>query len=150
MHLLKNIAEHIVKLVSGISDSSKVRKEEEYRKRFQGSWVRHDEQSRDLPPAPFRLKREEVTLANNRALQETVPHGTDWNSRQLFSKPAIGQMKSVEWKLVLSAGILKYCLHGLLGEMQRSTLFELCDLVDILTSDTVRMQDLDSVEYRVH
>jgi len=37
MHLMKNIAEHIVKMVSGISDSAKVRKEEEHRKRFRDS-----------------------------------------------------------------------------------------------------------------
>ena len=150
MHLLKNIAEHIVKLVSGISDSSKVRKEEEFRNRFPGSWVTQEKELRDLSPAPFRLQREELTLANNRVLQITVPHGTDWKSRQLFSKNAIGQMKSVEWRLVLSTGILKYCLRGLLGGMQRSTLFELCDLIEILTSDTVCVQYLDSVEYRVH
>lgn len=146
MHLLKNIAEHIVKLLSGITDSVKVRLEEKYRRRFKECWVEGDE----LPPAPFQLKPEEKCVANNRAVRIKVPHGTDWNVHQLFSKVNLGRMKSIEWRLVLSGGILKYCLRGLLGDLQRRTLLELCDVVVLLSSDEVNIQNMDSIEYRVH
>lgn len=85
-----------------------------------------------LPPAPFQLRTEEKRVANDRALRIKVPHGTDWNVHQLFSKVNLGRMKSMEWRLVLSEGILKYCLCGLLGDLQRRTLFELCDVVVLL------------------
>ena len=68
---------------------------------------------------------------------------------QLFSKVNLGRMKSIEWRLVLLEGILKYCLRGLLGDLQRRTLFELCDVVVLLSSDAVNIQNLDSIEHRV-
>ena len=151
MHLLKNIAEHIVKLVSGVTDSVKSRREEEHRHRFRGSWVKLGDEAEQLPPAPFRLDKQGVSTANRRALSIKVPHGTNWKRRQLFSKSYMKQMKSSEWRLVLSSGILKYCLRGgILGKLQQSTLFELCDVVKLLTDDFVKQQDIDAMEYRLH
>ena len=40
MHLIKNIAEHLVRLVTGIEDSVKVREEEKLRNRFRTAWVK--------------------------------------------------------------------------------------------------------------
>lgn len=62
----------------------------------------------------------------------------------------IGYVKTVEWRLVLSSGILKYCIRGLLGEQQRNTLFELCDVVSALFAYDLDVDDTDSIEYRVH
>ena len=59
-------------------------------------------------------------------------------------------MKSVHWRYILVSGILKFCIRGLLGEKQRHTLFELCDVISCLNSETVDIQMLDSVEYRLH
>ena len=39
MHLVKNIAEHIVKLLSGKADTEHVRNEERNRKHFRSAWV---------------------------------------------------------------------------------------------------------------
>ena len=151
MHLLKNIAEHIVKLVSGIADSVKVRQEEEMRHRFRSAWVRSGDDGKVLPPAPFRLDKRGIAMANERALCIKVPHGVDWRRRQLFSKTSMGQMKSSEWRLVLSSGILKYCLRGgLLGKLQQSTIFELCDVISLLTRDSIKLGDIDAIEYRLH
>lgn len=93
----------------------------------------------ELPPAPFQLRTEEKSVANNGTLRIKVPHGTDWNVHQLFSKVNLGRMKSIEWRLVLSEGILKYYLRGLLGDLQQRTLFELCNVVVLLSSDAVNI-----------
>ena len=42
MHLLKNIAEHCVKFVTGVEDSIKVKKEEKNLGRFEAAWVEDD------------------------------------------------------------------------------------------------------------
>lgn len=151
MHLFKNIAEHLVKLVIGVTDSVKVRREEEHRGRFKDSWVNPgDEDKKCLPPAPFRLSKKGVDIANERSLCIKVPHGNDWTSRRLFLKVSMGQMKSSEWKLVITSGILKYCLRGLLGKSQQITLFELCDVITLLTNDFINLPDIDGIEYRLH
>lgn len=59
-------------------------------------------------------------------------------------------MKSVHWRHILVSGILKFCIRGLLGEKQRHTLFELCDVISCLNSEIVDIQMLDSIEYRLH
>ena len=73
MHLIKNIVEHIVILVSGAEDSHKVRKEEKSRGQFSGTWMAH--KKNQLPPAPFRLTSDEVKVANHRACSSQVPKG---------------------------------------------------------------------------
>ena len=45
---------------------------------------------------------------------------------------------------------LKYCLGDLLGEKQRTTLFELCDAISLLTKEVISSTELDSIEYKVH
>ena len=132
MHVIKGIAEHVVKLLSGIEDSLKVRREEEHRQRFRSTWVRSGCEKFHLPSAPFSLSRDEMAVANGRAMSIIVPAGVDWRRRKLFDRKSLCYVKSVEWRLVLSSGILKYCIRGLLGEQQRNTLFELCDGVSAL------------------
>ena len=150
MHLIKNIAEHIVKLLSGIEDSLKVRQEEKSRKRFRTAWVKSGHESEPLPQAPFSLSQQEMSVEKNRALSVVVPAGIDWKRRKLFDRKSLGYIKSIEWKHVLSSGILKYCIRGLVGEKQRKALFELCDVVAALLAYDVTEEDVDSLEYRVH
>ena len=59
-------------------------------------------------------------------------------------------LKSNEWKNVLTCGILKFCLRGLLGREQRRTLFELSDVVASLLAEEIDMDSIESLEYRVH
>lgn len=51
---------------------------------------------------------------------------------------------------VLSSGILKFCIRGLLGDNKRRALNELCDVIQLLCALSICTQDLDSLEYRVH
>ena len=77
MHLLKNIVEHIVHLVSGVEDSSKVRAEERSRGRFLDA-CRVNTKGK-LPPAPFRLTKAEAKTASDRAVSVQVPIGFGWS-----------------------------------------------------------------------
>ena len=146
MHLIKDIVEHLVRFLSGTEDSIKVRKEEQRRKRFRMSWI--EEGHHALPPAPFRLSVSEQQIANRRAQSIRVSHGFDWKPQALFVSK-IG-MKSHTWKQLVSTGILKYCLRGLLGTKQRCTVFKLCDVLARLCVEVVRQSDLDTLEDDVH
>ena len=154
MHLIKNIAEHIVKLLSTKTDTESVRNEEKSRKRFKNTWVVTESQAKGkekytLPPAPFSLCKHDLTIANKRAMSIKSPLGFDWNPCQLFGKLS-SKLNSNQWKHVLSSGILKFCIRGLLGDDQRATLNELCDIVSLLVAEEIDMSTMESVEYRVH
>ena len=87
MHLVKNISEHIVRMISGSADSIKVRNEEQLRDRFSSSWPIQGQGSKgNLPPAPFRLSKSDCKIANQRVLSVRTPHGFDWTSQQIFSE----------------------------------------------------------------
>ena len=126
MHLLKNIIQHIVYLISGAEDSWKVHKEEKIRRRFPTLWAQGKQ--KQLPPAPFRLTPEEAKLANARACSIRVPVGFGWKPKAIFSTIAVG-MKSHSWKQMISTAILKYCIRGTLGRQQRQTMFYFCNVL---------------------
>ena len=63
MHLIKNIAEHLIRLVTGIEDSVKVREEEKLHNRFRTAWVKKTKNKIKLPNAPFRLTKIELQIA---------------------------------------------------------------------------------------
>lgn len=152
MHLLKNISERLVKLLSGLTDTVKVRMDEKARKRFRGTWprtVRGKDKRTIIPPAPFSFSKDQVAIANRRSVNVKAPSAMDWRPCKLFGKES-SRLKSNEWKHVLTSGILKYCIRGLLGEQQESTLVEICDVVSLLCKDEVDMQSIDALEVRVH
>ena len=150
MHLLKNVAERIVKLLSGLTDTVKVREDEKKRKRFRSSWIIRKENERAIIlNAPFSFTKEAVSIANKRSMSVRAPSGIDWRPCNLFGKETSG-LKSNQWKHVLTSGILKFCIRGLLGKSQESTLMELCDVVSLLCSEEVDVAGLDALEYRLH
>ena len=147
MHLLKNIVEHIVRLLSGSSDSSKLRMEEKFRGRFSSIWVMNKASSK-LPPAPFRLSTNEAKIANVRCLSIQVPIGFGWKPQAIFTSN-IG-MKSHSWKQLVAFPILKYCLRGLLGQEQRKTLFLFCSVLARLCSESININLIEKLEFDVH
>ena len=148
MHLVKNIVEHIVRLISGAEDSHKVRAEEKVRGRFSAAWVTASKPNR-LPQAPFRLTVEEAKMADARLIGVQVPKGFDWKPKPLFSVKALG-MKSHSWKQLVSSNMLKYCLRGLLGQQQRQTLFFFCNVLAQLCAESVNMLQVQQLEFDVH
>ena len=146
MHLIKNVVEHIVRLIAGGEDSDKVREEERVRRRFRSSWVA--EGQTQLPPAPFRLTAHERKIANARAQNIRVPLGFDWRPGAVFT--GMIAMKSHAWKLMISTPILKYCLRGLLGERQRRTLFFLCNILADVCVEVVDATHLHTLENNMH
>ena len=149
MHVLKNVSEHLVSLMIGRSDSPKLRMEEKLRNRFRSSWIGDNHAARlPLPPAPFRLTKQEIKLANERCINIKVPSWVDWKHRRLFRNAMY--LKSVEWKHVLISGILKFCIRGCLGKKQRSTVFELCNVLSDLCSRSINVVEVDGLEYRLN
>ena len=147
MHLIKDIVEHVVRLISGAEDSWKVRKEEKIRGRFPGSWLKGS--SHQLPQAPWRLTTEEAKIANARACSIQVPIGFGWKPKALFCSNAVG-MKSHSWKQLVCTYILKYCIRGLLGQQQRQTLFRFCNVLAQLCVEYVNTALLQQLELDVH
>ena len=100
-----------------------------------------------LPKAPFSLTRDEISLADERANSICVPTGFGWRPQAIFGKSS--GMKSHDWKQVATNGILKFCLRNMLGYNQRSTLFELMDVIADLCADVDEMR-INHLELRVH
>jgi hypothetical protein len=145
MHLFKDITEHCVRFITGVEDSCKVRQEEKKLNRFRSSWI-NDANIHTLPPAPFSLSKDDIVLANQRAKSIHVPSTFDWRPRGIFGKKA--GMKAHEWKEVVTGGILKFCLRGMLGRSQRQTLFQLFDVIteacaESVASDSRTLMDLE-------
>ena len=146
MHLIKNIVEHMVRLISGGEDSEKVRAEEKQRGGFRSSWMKEGKST--LPAAPFRLTRAEMKVANARALSIKVPTGFDWKPKAVFLQGIA--MKSHSWKQLVATFILKFCLRGLLGKRQRQMLFFVLDVLAQLCAESVRATELNTLEQDVH
>ena len=91
-----------------------------------------------LLPAPFRLSKSDCKIANQRALSVCTTHVFDWTSREVSSDKI--RIKSVQWKHLLASGILKYCIRGLPGQFQRTTIYELCDVVSLLLAEEVHFK----------
>ena len=149
MHLIKNVVSHIVNLIGGNEDSTKVRQEEKQLSRFKSSWLPANFEGNVLPSASFSLSTDDITLANERANRILVPYGFDWRPRDIFGKTAKG-MKSHEWKQVATNGILKYCLRGMLGLHQRKTLFEFLDVIKCICAECIDITSISRLEERVH
>ena len=132
-----------------MEDSYKVRKEEKCRSRFKSAWIPDDDiMNRKLPLAPFALNSEEIILADKRAESILVPAGFDWRPRGIFSKTT--GMKAHEWKQVVTNGVLKFCLRGMLGQKQRRTLYRLFDVLTKIFAEDVDMNTIDDTEEEVH
>ena len=70
----------------------------------------------------------------------------DWRPQDLFSSRG---MKSHEWKEVMCSGIIKFCIRGLLGTKQRSTLFKFCDVMSRLCCQQIT-ENIDDLELETH
>ena len=146
MHVIKNVVKRMVELISGQEDSQKVRMEEKRRNRFRSSWI--TKEGSKLPAAPFVLSKEQLVLANERAVRVLVPAGFDWRPRAIFAKPA--GMKSHEWKQVATHGILKFCLRNTLGHRQRQSLFQLFDVLSKICLEVMSSDVVDKLKEDVH
>lgn len=144
MHLIKNIAEHIVRLLSANVKTHKIRQEERIRGRFLSYWSSSDTQS--LSHLPFCLSNDQIKCANSRAMSIRVPSALEWKPQDLFRSSH--SLKSHEWKEIVCNGILKFCVRGFLGKQQQDSLFSLCDILNRLCSYDVMMTD--ELEADVH
>ena len=59
-------------------------------------------------------------------------------------------MSLISGSMILASGIPKFCIRGLLGDTQRKTLYEFCNVISLLAAEGVNVSELDSLECRVH
>ena len=108
MHLIKNISEHLVRLISGVDDSPCVCQEERLHNRFESTWTTTSTQ---LPPELFSLLKDQIICVNNRAKSIRIPSMFDWRPLSVFT---CSGMKSHKWKEILCSGILKFFIRNLI------------------------------------
>ena len=139
MHLIKNIAEHLVHLLCVVEDSKHVHEEERIRNHFESSWVTACEQFYHLL---FSLSWDQIILPNDRERSICVPSMFDLWPRDVFT--------SSKWKEIICSGILKFFTRDLLGPWQQLTLYLLCDVVTHLCSHDVDTKSIEKLEADTH
>lgn len=102
MHTVKDVLEKLFGLLTGREDTPKVQQCEKTLGRFSTTRKRlHSTTPRTT--APYRLTKEELLLADERALSIVTPAYIDFKPTAMFVKPTYH--KSHDWKQV---GILRY------------------------------------------
>ena len=140
MHLIEDIVEYCVNLLSAREDSLKVRAHEKSSGRFRRSWILIDKQ--DLP------QQRTMPVANERACQVFVPTGFVWRPKPIFVKSP--QIKSHQWKQVACSNILTFCIHDMLGHRQQRIMFRLFNVIRRTCAECIDIDSLDSLENVVH
>lgn len=97
MHTIKVAVEHVFNVITGKEDSLKVRKAECDLGRFGFTSESISGSSKKLSPAPYRLSKEEIAIANTRISSIVLP-APDFTPGPIFTK-ATG-LKSHDWKEV--------------------------------------------------
>ena len=87
-------------------------------------------------------------LADERANSILLHSSIDWRPRSIFSKKE--GMKAHEWLEVVTSGILKFCLRGMLGKNQRQTLYKLFDVITDLCVEDIAIDSIEKLEQEVH
>ncbi|XP_021354483.1 uncharacterized protein LOC110450989 [Mizuhopecten yessoensis] len=95
---------------------------------------------------PFFLTRNELKKADERANLLKFPIDFGLKSADYFSKSS--SLKSHDWKQLGTQGILKFCIRGLLGNLQRRTLFMLLDCFSDICCEHQSLDELDELEGR--
>ncbi|VDI69941.1 Hypothetical predicted protein [Mytilus galloprovincialis] len=102
-----------------------------------------------LPPAPWRLDRTALALADKRAKSLQYPPGFDYHPDKHFSKP--WTLRTMHGKLqFVTSNAAAWCLHGLLGPEQERTLLKLFDVLKKLTKEEYKVADLEQLQEETH
>jgi hypothetical protein len=169
MHTIKDAIVNIFDLITGKDDTMNCRTcEFNLGERFgiTQEMLKKKIQRRD-PNVPYSLSSAELAIADKRALAIVSPVHIGFVPGPFFSKSS--SLKSHDWKQVhiniltgliyifmyapsiyhhppilqiLSQGIFKYCLHGLLGCDQRRALFQFIDICNKVLSEKQKITDV--------
>lgn len=105
MHTVKVVIEHLFYLIVGKEDSVKVRQAEVELQRFglnRPVTPVCNRRKNVLEPAPFRITKDQVKMADQRACGIVCPQHIDFEPRAFFSKT---YFKSHDWKQVCSTSM---------------------------------------------
>ena len=158
MHTIKDVTEHVFRLVTGRDDNQKVRTAEVALGRSFTSQLepssslstigsRGKRSSRaTLPSSTFSLTKSQCEVADTRLLGIVLPTHIDYTPKKMFSITSFAHMKSHDWKQFISQGIFKYSLKGLLGNAQQESLFCFIDVVTRVLAEQHDPSTLDKLE----
>ena len=104
MHVIQDVAEHILKLITGTDDTMKVRKCEMDLKRFGILSTKISKQASGSADVPYILSHADIGLANVRASNICVPLHIDFIPGHFFSKSS--KLKSHDYKQVFDMYVL--------------------------------------------
>ena len=100
-------------------------------------------------PWPWEMTPEEVRIANDRAMSICLPIGFGFKSGSCFTNYQKIHRTS-DWLKLVTTGILKLCLRGLLGERQRLVLFRLLDCLNDIAASAHTAVSLEALESLIH
>ncbi|XP_035688707.1 uncharacterized protein LOC118424238 [Branchiostoma floridae] len=176
MHTSTDVIQKVQGVTCGSDDTAAVRKEEKRLGRFPECWEEtEDDQWEDIEetnerpvlsskkkrkgnaqrntggtmkPGPWTLTKEDKKKADDRSSAVKVPVNFGWRPRPFFER--IYNMKSHDWKQLVSHGIYKFCIRGLMKDAQRETVYLLCDVLHALCAPYVNMTRLPELKKAIH
>ncbi|CAH1789371.1 unnamed protein product [Owenia fusiformis] len=141
-HAIQDLVHHLMDLITGKTDSEKLRNAEKLFGRFNNTWIDNTKEPpakrRKLaqPQSPWTLSTSNLKKADIRAMSLLVPHGWDLKPGPLFSKPHL--LKKMHSKAqFVKEHILIYCIRALIGNIQIDTLKQLFNCIDEMTAASV-------------
>ena len=153
MHLQRNILVHLFQCLTGdsVKVGDHVLREERDHGRFLDLWPSEANGEDDVQPlpGPWEQTPEEVRIANDRAMSICLPIGFAFRSGSWFTNYQKIHCTS-DWLKLVTTGILKFCLRGLLGERQRLVLFRLLDCLRDIAASVHTAVSLDALESLIH
>ena len=149
MHLQRNVLVHLFQCLTGdsVKVGDHVLREERDHRRFLDLWRSEDNGEDEVQPlpGPWELTPEEVRIANDRAMSICLRIGFGFKSGSWFTNYQKIHRTS-DWLKLVTTGILKFCLRGLLGERQRLDLFRLLDCLRDIAASVNTAVSLDVLE----
>lgn len=135
MHTIKDVTEHVFRLVTGRDDNQKVRSAElalgrSFTSQSEPTPSSLTVKSRGkrpsratLPSSTFSSTQSQCEIADTDLLSIALPTHVDYTPKKMFSTTTFAHMKSHDWKQFISQGMFKYSVKGLLGNAQQESLF---------------------------
>ncbi|XP_076106800.1 uncharacterized protein LOC143075311 isoform X2 [Mytilus galloprovincialis] len=179
MHTISDVISNILDLISGKTDTIKVRNCEKQYQRFEETWPNMKrkapdapcvnpskqrkktqlpkpkstptslEESPTIPEAPWSLSKLKIKVADKRAGSIEYPKGFDYTPADHFTRQWTLRTMHGKQQFV-TYNVAAWCLRGLLGHQQEQTLFQLFTVLSRLVKPTFMKDEIPSLIADTH